>query len=364
MKNKHNKPELFIHIGTHKTGSSAIQNALHKCEVELKREKIIYIHSNKLFESMINLEKLDQNVIDEAKKYILKIIKSKKPGLKYIISCEYFSGNPDIGYKNAVFVAENLRKFTNDFNVYIIVYLRRQDLFVESLYTQKIQQGGSISFNDFIDSFDSSYFSWKLLLDDYKKYFGRDNIVVRRYGKEFFNKNSDIIKDFASIIDSNTLRNLEEMKVGNPGLTRDALEIARLCNKSFNGLEKKKLRSLLQYTNARKLFENFSFFNNEERKKFLSNYEKSNSAVARKYLKEPTGILFPIKKDIFNNKDYEGLSLEKIIVVLMRSLVSGLDMQYNESIFLKTNIKIENKLKKIIRKNYILKKIFKRLIKK
>jgi hypothetical protein len=360
------KPELYIHIGTHKTGSSAIQNALHKSEAELKKEKIIYIHAVELFKNIMKLKEPDDDIINSARTFLIKETsrhKNKKE-VKFVISFEGFSGNIEIGYTNSGIIAEILKGVTAGFDVKIIVYLRRQDLFIESLYTQMIQQGHSFSFQEYINSLNKSFFSWKSLLDSYKSFFGYENIIVRRYGKEFFRKNSDIIKDFGEIIGSDSLKKLEEMKIGNPGYSRDALEIARLCNPLLNNIEKRKLRLILQTTNPRKLFDNFSFFNNEERKTFLSNYSNSNFIVAREYFKIPEEELFINQENNLQFVNYDGLTLEKTSIVLTRALIGGLEMKYNESIFINTIINIEKKLKKFIRRNYLLKKISNKLIKK
>ena len=64
---------------------------------------------------------------------------------RFVTSWEGFSGNPRLAYQNANAVASMLRESTKSLDVRIIVYLRRQDEFVESMYTQTIHEGGSFA---------------------------------------------------------------------------------------------------------------------------------------------------------------------------------------------------------------------------
>src|SRR5690625_7585565 len=110
----------------------------------------------------------------------------KKQNLLYLIISEHFSGNPFIGFSNVHIIAETLWEITKDLDldIYIIVYLRRQDDFIESMYTQSIHLGDSHSFEEFINGFDESAFDWEYILDSYSKWFGKDRSEERRVGKE------------------------------------------------------------------------------------------------------------------------------------------------------------------------------------
>jgi len=128
------KPRFYIHIGTHKTGSTAIQQLLNKNKYLLRENGYVYLRDlEEKFQTLKMSTKIDTDVITLFKKELANSCKRNKsniPDHRFIISSEGFSGNPLIGYKNAGIVAEHLYQITDDFDVYVIVYLRRQDDFI------------------------------------------------------------------------------------------------------------------------------------------------------------------------------------------------------------------------------------------
>src|SRR5690625_7783419 len=100
----------------------------------------------------------------------------------YILSNEKFAGDKMVGYKNTPVIAETVFKALEplDVNVKIIVFLRRQDDFLESTYAQRIYSGSTLTFEEFFKNFDTSHFHWDELVDSYA-----DRSEERSVGKEF-----------------------------------------------------------------------------------------------------------------------------------------------------------------------------------
>jgi hypothetical protein len=320
---KSSSPQIFLHIGTHKTGSTAIQKSLLKGKEKLRDEKIVYLSQLPARKNIETLSVLDSDIISSSREFFLRKIAPYPASTRFVMSYEGYSGDVFRGYLNSEIVAESLRRITEGCEVEIIVFLRRQDLFIESMYTQTIHQGQTWSFNDFLTTFDNSSFNWYLLLSNYAKYFYKSRITVRRYEKKhLMNQNS--VVEFAHIIDSNSLKSIETNKNPNSGYTRDALELARLCLPHLSKTEKRKLRNILQATNTKPPFENHSFFNLNEREVFLSNFDYSNALIAKEYFLDSSVNLFSkIKKSDYQQEDYRGLTLEAAIDVVIR-MVSGL----------------------------------------
>jgi hypothetical protein len=78
------------------------------------------------------------------------------PDHTLLLSSEGFSGSVRRGYSNANHCAQILAGHT----VIIVAYLRAQDSFMESLYTQQIHQGDAIPFADFLASLPPQSFDW------------------------------------------------------------------------------------------------------------------------------------------------------------------------------------------------------------
>ncbi|HDL01809.1 MAG TPA: hypothetical protein ENH23_06210 [candidate division Zixibacteria bacterium] len=228
-----NKSRLYIHIGTHKTGSTAIQHFLRQNDVLLRTKGFFCLQGLKEFKTLITSKEVNNKIITRCKKELesrVKQTKQKNTDQCFILSREGFSGNPLIGYKNAGIVAKRLSQITTNFDVYIIVYLRRQDGFVESMYTQQIHEGESYTFQSFLYSLPAFSFNWKHLLTCYSEYFGKENIIVRQYDKFFLPEPDSLLVDFCQIlgIDIQNTAFHDESSKPNRGYSIDALEIAHL----------------------------------------------------------------------------------------------------------------------------------------
>lgn len=315
---------LFIHIGTHKTGTTTIQYALRNNAEALRNENLIYLSIPASAHKLMNRIDVDDHIISQCRDELNQAIaiQQKDGDFHYIWSWEGFSGSPNIGYENACIVAESLKKITIGFDVQIIVYLRRQDDFIQSLYTQKIMEGESYTFESFLHNYSSVSFNWERLLRCYAASFGKDKIIARRYDGALFDGPDSLLKDFANILGSKSLFESTINIERNRGYSGDALEIARLTNPYLTRMEKNRLRQILQQTNARPLDENYSLLTNDQRKEFLRTYLESNANVARRYFHDSPSTLFSTS-DLDNTREaYQGISLENAIIVLTKAMLA------------------------------------------
>ncbi|MDX1641785.1 MAG: hypothetical protein R3220_08800 [Balneolaceae bacterium] len=319
--------KLFIHIGTWKTGSSTIQYNLYRLREKLEEEG--YFYMCKEDKMVINdgairdFWGLEKEYIQRSREKFKKILQAKDSSgdTTFISSNEEFSGNPFKGFKNAKFVADNLFEITKNLglDVYIIVYLRRQDDFFESLYQQSIRLGRSHSFHEFLETFDSSHFNWYSLLNAYADVFGKEKMIVRRYHKKYLPESNSIIQDFGKVIGSEVVSNYQSTISKNKGYSRDTMEITRIINKYFEGKERFQLRKIYDEVDAKLPFEKYSFFSENERSKFLDRYTESNSAAAREYLDEKN--LFPSPDQDSKTQQYSGLTVEAVIANFSKALL-------------------------------------------
>ena len=290
-------------------------------------------------------EEINNEIVDCFYNYLQSHL--VKENYNYIMSSEGFSGNPYTGYKNTSIVASHINKVLSkiDTDVKIIVYLRRQDDFVESLYTQSVLKDAHHSFDDFINSLPASAFDWYSLLSCYANFFGKENIIVRRYDKNYFlQSNTNLLKDFLASLNFNSEEFLLENEIIQPnrGYNRESLEIARLCNSYLDDDEKILLGYILQHVSAKFPFEPYFFFNKKDRMTFLSKYFDSNRKVLKEYFHDDkTDVdLFPSIITINNEhyRDYQGLSLEEAIPILVKAIL------YHELVSMRFLRVVERKL--------------------
>lgn len=275
------KPRLFIHIGSHKTGSSAIQRAFRSKETGIEEEGLIRIECDSDITKKNWEPQQEQALTEHLKRHIRD---QTALTFRYLISYEGFCGNAFQGYPNASLIANRLRAVTRDFDVRIIVFLRRQDDFIESMYTQMIHEGGSRSFQDFITTTRPESMDWYRLLESYAAVFGRENLIVRRYHADFYPKSDSLIVDFANIVGvrPECLKSKRSL-TRNQGYSSEAVELARLCNPSLSKPHRALLREMLQEVSPKPLFHSYSYLDLKTRQDILAVCAESNERVKQDY---------------------------------------------------------------------------------
>lgn len=321
------KKTLFLHIGTQKTGTTTIQSILSKNKEKLLSEGIGYLgRFAKLAREIRVIEEYDEKLVNQLQEEInteIDAIKNRDLHT-FVISNEKFSGDKMISHRNAGAIAHFLKEVFDPFNfdIKIIVFLRRQDQYIESTYVQKVYSGSTDSFQEFLDHFNEMDFHWDEFLDLYANVFGVENMFVRGFDKKYLPHEDSLIQTFGTIIGSTFLQDYSGKVVRNEGFSRNALEIMRIANKDFKITEKRQLREILRESDlggGKPIF-----FNNSDRQRFLANYNESNRQVTSQYFKNQTDPLFSIPKYPPECEEikFESLTLETAVVSLAKSILA------------------------------------------
>jgi len=204
-----------------------------------------------------------------------------------------------------------LRDIFADFNVKVVMYLRRQDLFIESIYTQYVHEGGDLSFEEYSQgvSFGSDY-NWQVLVDSYSEVFGKENLLLKVFEKKQF-YNGDLVEDFFNTLGVGGVSGAV-IQSKNVGYTRDVLELAREAIRYLNIDQKKRMRIALQELSSR-LGGRYVYFSAAKRQSIIDSYSESNAAVAEKYFGRRT--LFD--HALIECEEYKGLSVESASRILL-----------------------------------------------
>lgn len=305
---------LYLHIGTHKTGSSALQAFLLLNKENLKEHGFEYPSYNSKFElfqtSNGNGYKFCSHTPAFSSKDRDREIKIlKKINKNIIISCEDFFHSPLNDFR---LLKKHFKK------VIVIAYLRRQDKFFQSAVLQMIK---SDKCTDIFDYGHENYAYYSKKLDSLNTLFPVENIVVRPYETDQFTEKS-IFADFLNILGLrfNNSYKLPE-KIINPSLNRNYAELKRLCNKL--PFDVKEIRNVFTNPfwklsveeNAGEKKEATNIFSPKKRLEIIKKYEEDNVYVAKKYLNRPDGTLFkePYPEEQENWGEYKGLDLETVV---------------------------------------------------
>ena len=259
---------LYLHIGTHKTGTTSIQQTIRKNKEKLKEFDYCWVEESYWLFKRFNPQEI------EAVVNFLEQLKTL-PENNLIFSSEGYSGGlaNDINIVNQK--AEILRKILQGFNVKVILYLRRQDQFIESMYIQSIQEGNSYTFDEYLnDVINYQNLDWQFLVDIFGEKFGIENLFVRPYDKVLF-KNNNIIYDFFSVLGLEDKIEFNGMTQWNKSYSHHTLRIARYMNSVLDTQEDKiKLRSILQHLYTKGVFEKHGYLTPGKRHEIMDYFNE------------------------------------------------------------------------------------------
>lgn len=307
---------VYISIGTMKTGTTAIQTFLRENDEIMQKQGYCYPFMNLGIHKKYNdrnahfLVYRAEDLEGEQKKAAEKAVREHayeilgKLAEKYeniVLSDELIWHRSQ---KNEHFwekLGPNFAKIGCDIKV--IVYLRRQDLLIQSLYNQSVKSmpRTSKSFHECIngDFFDYYPLDYAKQLERIASGIGKENLIIRVYEKgQFEGEEQSIFSDFAKSIGLDISKGFTREKVEhNIGLNGNYLEIKRILNEIPEYAQMDDfMRTPIYRANGCKItdYQNAktSLFTYEEQKEYLSRFEESNRRVAKEFLEREDGVLF------------------------------------------------------------------------
>lgn len=313
--------KLYLHIGTHKTGSTALQKAIRDNEKKLKKEGFLVLKTSTLsFIKKINRSDDPGLFVDEFSKVLNNAF--LRSG-KVILSWEGFSGSLLGQYKNRErvfqFIADAM---PNDVNLDIICFLRRQDDFLQSAFSQAKHQGEFESADKLLKVEYQKGFDWAILLTDLENQLPNAEYHMLPYDPYILEKQS-VVELYGETIGSIVLKKAKT-KQANVGMSKDAaLLYERLYDDIGSSISKKYFRKLLQQNMNKGLFKEYQHLDYESKVKLLEHYQSGNRSIAKRFWKEKYGIddFSPIK-EIREEMNGEMLQ-ERVIIELLNEYGKG-----------------------------------------
>ncbi len=301
---------LYLHIGTPKTATTAIQFFCGDNETLLNAKGYAYPRFGNHYRYISewrnahfligeksgdseqqDFEKRDQ-VVQECFEKIYKLFEEYD---NIILSDEglWNAGN----WHDWRIIQNELKKEV--FTVKVIVYLRRQDEFLYSRWNQQIKTAFESAYARYARSWDEMLANVPRQMVDYygtlkkiSEFVGKENITVRKFDrKEFFG--GSIYADFLNIVG---LKFTDEFKIQedirNVSLTKNDTEIKRILNglSENNGKYNSFFRECLTTCSREYPDDNrYNMFSKQEMRKFLSKFQEGNQKIAKEYFdsKEP-----------------------------------------------------------------------------
>ncbi len=301
--------KLYLHIGMPKTGTTYIQNFLRANNNVLKEKGYVYPDFGVRFDAVganRNAHFLVSVIRDENKKRLV--------GTEHEIEDECFEKLYGLfeEYPNVIISEESIwnsaeRKRDKNFwknlkerleshgiSLKIIVYLRRQDLYIQSFWAQQIKESRfSDTLQEYIKSsaFKRAKLDYKQRLDEISEVVGKENMLVRVYEKEqYAPPQKTIVSDFLKTVGLQYTDEYTELeRLPNRSLSGVYLETMRELNKVgifdvHNKYVQALMKTVAENNDDIKSISSNEFMTSEEAVEFLAKYKDTNNAVAREYL--------------------------------------------------------------------------------
>ena len=251
-----------------------------------------------------------------------------------------------------------------NFDIKIVVYLRRQDLFVQSYWAQQVKETYTRSFEQFL----TGKMHKNLKLDYYERlceiaqHIGKENMLVRVYEKsQYQGTDNTLISDFLETIGLDLTEEYikPERERVNRSLCGVYLETKRRMN-IFNEFKVKQsyfshlLQRVVDKHDDQTAFDaNLCFTDPEQLKEYMAKFAESNSKVAREFLGREDGVLFfeqPAENEIKQSVQYK----EEDILTVLGEMIS---VQHSEAVQQKDEITaLKSELARSISENETLRK--------
>lgn len=315
--------EVYIHIGYHKTGTTSIQKFLSLNRRALNKESVCYIggfenhymysvlyHSRENYDSGVSKESL------ATKDSFFRELEQKRYD-KILLSSEGFLES------NAVpgLLAEDIKPFLGrGVVVKVVVYLRRQDDWLQSAYQQRVKQANCRLPETLSESLAGSlpFVDYAKKLQFWENAFGRENMIVRIFEPDSLK--GDIFQDFSEAVGFQIDDSFQypQKSQSNIGIDFDVLEMMRISNRL--GLSAALHEELLRVSESMDSSHQVSasLLSVAERAEIIEWYAESNAQVASKYFGRTDGVLFSNSGfDSVHDKKHS-LTVEGAVGVLLK----------------------------------------------
>ncbi len=331
------KNTLLIHIGTPKTGSSSIQHFCYQNNELLMSYGWCYPR----FEDFFNKQYHEINGGVFCYPDEFHLMDKNHPRweaiwdniLHYLKSYSVLLSNEVFWYhENRKLLKEAVKRWEN---VKVLVYLRRQDLYFESLYMNLIREGETKSFNEWMNIFLSGNYktpdtehietiNYLQELRDIEELVGIENMHVRTFDKTRW-RHGSLIEDFMDVLGIKGIneREITEDVIENRALSMEKLELYRELNRSISQGERNawgffrssgtaKLDALFYPDMDGK--KKYLLMNSEQRKEIWKRFKKENEEIASRYRDG---------KELFEYKMPDGVVWQPMLSDMQREMVKS-----------------------------------------
>ncbi|MBI1261047.1 MAG: hypothetical protein GC184_04930 [Rhizobiales bacterium] len=328
--------KLWLHIGTHKTGSTSLQNFFFRNRQKLAKAGVYYpAEGSYFYRGELSQSLLSHSLRNAKPDYLpanLKIDRAACEGNMrrdieksdcpaVLVSSEHFSHSATLAQVESI--KKCFAPVVSDMQV--IVYLRRQDHLIESAYNQLTTAGiNTLPFRTWLDQSlkgGIKNFSYDDRLHLFAEVFGKSNLHVRVFEKSQLHP-SGLIHDFMKLMGIEDLSEFELVPSLNRSMPPEFIETLRCASAAHPDVQLRKiLCKLMRASPIRGLDpSDYTLFDAALRKQVLDTCRGSNERIARDFLNREDGVLFH-ETETPDIPTYPGISVERMGEIFSKILL-------------------------------------------
>lgn len=328
------KKTVYIHIGPHKTGTTTIQQGLALNKISLSRQRVLAPRTGRPYPGNAGNHNLSWELrIPNSRVYnpkhgtwkdLLDEIKENRRVRKIILTSEDFC----LLDEGAI---QKIREYLSDYQVKVIIYLRRQDEAHQSLWVEFAKNRANLpivgSFIEWLEEYDFAIRNYNYLdiVSKWESFFSQENIIPKIFDPNTFKPS--LFHDFLSLC------NIQAKDVITPKHTNispgvKTIEAIRLLKNhiEINHLDEPKwnliAKGLIQLGTEKGWNESkVNYLDAKLAEKIMKHHRESNRVVAERYFNREH--LFDTsnpEQRLTTEFTYDNFSKEEIIIILARTI--------------------------------------------
>jgi len=278
---------LVLHLGAHKTGTSAIQKYMRDNAALCARNGIAFLDRSKA-DGLLRWGK--QASINAHADELRALIQRAEAGgaQHYVISHENVPGRPICDGASRLYPriraqAGFLRDALGDWPRKVVFYIRSQPAFLESYYLQTIHEGRFHTFREWRQAMGKVNFSWQPVYDDLCAVFGPENVMLRSFDNDIAEGQAHLLGQFfGAFCDSpaEAFDNFAYPAHRNPSIGSKGLEMALLINPLLDSRkERRPVRDFLQEHFSNRDYSRPRLMAPERKVRMAERYASSDAAI-------------------------------------------------------------------------------------
>ncbi len=187
----------------------------------------------------------------------------------------------DVSCEKIAYLAEGM-------NVKIIIVLRRQDTYIESLYNQCVKRMETRDFDTFVAEFPKQNWHWMDAVEVYAENFGRENITIVPFESKVYDgaDYSGFIEAILVATGITTRISFNNLPLANPSMALRALEVQRFANQHLTETEAHALANWFEGHIVKQPEDPHKLMSDALRADVLDTFRESNRRLCEEYLSD------------------------------------------------------------------------------